>query len=69
MDIAKPDSTGERVPMLFVDVENIDTRKEMENMLVKKHRTIVRNGTNLYAKIALKCIILKVILGNSNIHV
>ena len=55
--------------MLFVDVENIDTRKEMENMLVKKHRTIVRNGTNLYAKIALKCIILKLILGNSNIHV
>ena len=34
-----------------------------------KHQTIVRNATNLYAKIALNCIILKVILGNDNFHV
>ena len=35
----------------------------------KKHQTIVRNETNLYAKTALNYIILKVILGNDNIHV
>ena len=44
-------------------------KKKMENMHVKKHQTIVRNATYLYAKIALNCIILKVILGNDNIHV
>ena len=41
----------------------------MENKHVKKNRTIVRNASNLYAKIALNCITLKVIQGNDNIHV
>ena len=35
----------------------------------KKQQTIVQNAKNLYAKIALNCIILKVKLGNNNIHV
>ena len=46
-----------------------DIRKKMENMHVKKHRTIVRNATNLYEKIVLTCVILKVIQENDNIHV
>ena len=46
-----------------------DIRKKMENIHVKKHRTIVRNVTNLYEKIVLTCAILKVIQGNDNIHV
>ena len=32
-------------------------------------RVIVQNMANLYTKIALNCIILKVIVGNDNIHV
>ena len=35
----------------------------------KKHGTIVRNVINWYAKIALNCIILKLIQGNDNIRV
>ena len=38
----------------------------MENIHVKKHRTIVGNATNLYEKIVLTCVILNV---NDNIHV
>ena len=56
-------------PTKFGLVCSVDIRKKMKNMHVKKHWTIVWNATNLYAKIALSCIILKVLQVNDNIHV
>ena len=44
-------------------------KKKDGNYARKKHQTVVQNATNLYAKIVLNCILLKLILGNDNVHV